>query len=298
MKVLFAIITLLVTASFSAPAEIKRVTSAVGLIQAVERAQTGAIIELAPGRYNITDLKIRTDLELRGAAAPLGVSVLHSITPTEKGLLNPLPGVSLTVRNLTFENATSIDKNGAGIRHDGLHLNIVNCVFHNNENGVLATGDEDGIIEIDDSEFLNNGHGDGYSHGIYVVRARSLNIHLTQFIGTRIGHHVKSLANSTTIEKSLLDDADGKTSYALDASRGGDVTIMDSTIIQSVDSENATIINYDLSRGGDAAGLHILRNQIINYRPRGKLLRNAAKAPAEIRDNTVENRHRGSLTDW
>ena len=267
------------------------VSSVAELQKAVARARAGETITLAAGRYDVADLKIPRDLTLKGE----GEVVLYSSRPVEKGLLNPLPGASLRVENMSFIGARSPDDNGAGIRHDGHDLTIVNCRFEDDEDGVLATGDEKGSIRIEDSEFIRNGHGDGYSHGIYVSSGALLDIRRSRFVGTRIGHHVKSLARETYIRESVLDDADGRTSYDVDASRGGAVVIESNLIIQSADSDNYAIFNYDLSRGGEAAGLTIRNNRIVNRCPKGILLRNGSGLAPVIENNVIVNEDGGRL---
>jgi hypothetical protein len=288
MRILMLFILILAPTVVSAT---ERVDDAQALKRAVQKAKSGDALTLAPGSYDITDLKIRRNLTLRGD----GEVVLYSSAPTAKGLLNPLPGVSLRVENLVFRGARSPDKNGAGIRHDGRDLTIIDCVFEDNENGVLSTGDAEGQIWISGSRFLRNGHGDGYSHGIYVLRARLLEIQESAFIGTRIGHHVKSLADRTIVANSTLDDGDGRPSYSLDASKGGDVLIKDNTIIQAANADNWTMINYDLSRGGEAAGLTITGNRVINRVKRGLFLRIDAPLSPIVYDNEIINENGARL---
>lgn len=270
----------------------KLVSSAPALEQAVAKAARGETIVIAAGRYNLGDLKIPRDLNLTGR----GKVIFFSSKPVAKGLLNPLPGASIRVENITFSSAASPDENGAGIRHDGDNLTIVNCIFEENENGILATGSKNGRVRIRGSSFLRNGYGDGYSHGIYVVRAAALEISDSNFTGTKIGHHVKSLAARTRLTNSTFDDADGHTSYAVDVSKGGDVLIADNIIIQAVDADNSTIINYDLSRGGKAISLAIINNRITNRHRNGQLLRNATTLSPRISGNDITNEDRGRLT--
>ncbi len=261
------------------------------LTDSIANAEAGAEILIPAGRYDVADIRIRKDLSLKGD----GEVILYSSEPVAKGHLNPMPGISLRVENIIFEDSRSPDQNGAGIRHDGLNLEIVNCVFRDNDNGVLSTGAEDGVITITGSTFLDNGHGDGQSHGIYVVYAKALTIDNSRFIGSRIGHHVKSLAGKTTITNTIFDDADGRTSYALDASKGGDVVFRDNDVTQAADADNSTIINYDLTRGGEAIGLRIENNKFTNRHRRGKLLRNDTDLEPVITGNEVINEGRGSL---
>jgi len=271
-----------------------RISDAAGLIDAIRKAEPHEEIILAAGRYEVSDLKIRRHLSLTGVDGHR--VVLFSSGPVAKGLLNPLPGVSLRVANITFRGAHSPDKNGAGIRHDGMNLTVENCAFENNENAILATGAEDGEIIISKSSFIDNGHGDGYSHGIYVVRAAALTITDSRFVGVKIGHHVKSLAARTQVLRTVLDDAQGRASYAIDASKGGDVTIVGNTITQAADASNRTMINYDLTRGGEALGLRIEDNRLINFHRRGKLLRNDTSLTPVVTGNEIINKNQGNLS--
>lgn len=253
----------------------------------ISQAKSGATVEIPAGVYDVTDLKIYKSVALVGA--PGGGTVLRSAEVTEKGLLVPLSGVDLKVENITFEGARSWDRNGAGIRHEGRHLTIVNCRFISNEDGVLATGDVDGVITIRASAFVDSGFGDGLSHGIYVLNGRKLDIDGSRFEGTRIGHHVKSLADETVVANSTLDDGHGRGSYAIDASKGGAVRIVGNTIVQARNGENNSIINYDLTRGGKAVSLVVAGNRIVNHLDGGVLLRNDTRLAPEMADNEIVN---------
>ncbi len=264
------------------------------LAAAVADAQAGEAIEIPEGEYDVADIRIRRDLSLIGAGGA-GDVVLYSSRPTQKGLLNPRPGVSVRVENITFRDATSPDRNGAGVRHDGRDLAVVDCRFLGNENGILATGDADGAVTIARSEFIDNGHGDGYSHGVYLSSGARLLVEDSLFVGTRIGHHIKSLAAETVVTGSRLDDADGRTSYAVDASRGGAVEISGNTIIQAASSDNPAIVNYDLTRGGVPAELALTNNTIINRHRRGLLLRNDTHLEPRVEGNAIRNEAGGRL---
>lgn len=286
---LFAAIALIAGAP-PAAADIA-VASAAALEQAVQKARKGETIVIAPGRYDLTDLKIPRDLTLKGD----GEVVFHTTRPTEKGILNPLWDASLRVENILFEGARAPDLNGAGIRHDGLNLTVVNCVFENNEDGILATGQARGVITISGSVFIDNGYGDGYSHAIYAADGHTLDISASRFTGTRIGHHVKSLAAVTRVVNSSFDDAGGKTSYSIDASRGGHVTIEGNSFVQAADGDNSTLINYDQTRGGNADALIITGNRIVNRNRNGRLLRNETGVKPVIEGNDIRNEAGGRL---
>ena len=264
------------------------------LKRAVNSARTGVVIEVPAGDYDLTDLKISRSLTIRGDIN--GATIFRSAETTEKGVLVPLAGVDLKIENITFAGAKSWDRNGAGVRHEGKDLTVVNCKFLGNEDGILATGDPRGVIRIVNSEFSDSGFGDGQSHGIYVSSGARLEVSGSRFVATRIGHHIKSLAETTIVRNTLMDDAYGRSSYAIDVSKGGNVTIEGNKFIQSADADNYTIINYDLSRGGAASFLEVSGNEIINHFDGGVLLRNDTKLAPKLFENRIENKGKKALS--
>lgn len=258
------------------------------LKEEISAAKAGAVIEIPAGDYDLTDFKISRSLTLVGD--PAGGTTFRSAETTEKGILVPLAGVDLHVANIAFIGAKSWDRNGAGIRHEGRNLTVSNCRFISNEEGILATGAATGAIRISNSEFVDNGFGDGQSHGIYVSSGDRLEVSSSRFVGTRIGHHIKSLANTTIVADSVMDDVYGRSSYAIDASKGGDVTIRNNKFIQAADAENYAIVNYDLTRGGEAKRLVATGNEIVNYYDGGVFLRNATRLAPSLSENRIENK--------
>lgn len=260
----------------------------------IASAKSGAVIDIPAGDYDLKDLNITRGVTLRGDAA--GGTVFRSAETTEKGILVPLAGVDLTIENITFSGAKSWDRNGAGVRHEGRNLSVVNCRFVGNEDGILATGDPKGVITIVNSEFLDNGFGDGQSHGVYISSGGRLDVSASRFVGTRIGHHIKSLADITIVRNTVMDDAYGRSSYAIDASRGGDVTIENNKFVQAADADNYSIVNYDLSRGGQAARLAVTGNEVVNYFDGGVFLRNDTKLAPALSENRIENKGKKPLS--
>src|SRR3990167_5755368 len=259
----------------------------------IASARSGAVIEIPAGDYDLTDFAITRSVTLEGDAG--GGTVFRSAAVTEKGILVPLAGVNLTVRNITFSGAKSWDRNGAGIRHEGRNLTVENCKFIENEEGILSTGDPKGAVAILKSDFVDNGFGDGQSHGVYLSIGARLEVTGSHFIGTRIGHHIKSLADVTIVRGTVMDDGYGRSSYAIDISRGGDVTIENNKFIQAADGENYSIVNYELTRGGAATRLVVSGNEIVNYFDGGVFLRNDTKLAPQLSENRIENKGKKPL---
>lgn len=263
------------------------------LKQQYAKAKSGDIIDVPAGYYDLKDWKLDKNITFRGNKD--GGTIFHSAEVTEKGVLIPLTGVSLRVENITFKNIRAWSKNGAGVRHEGKDLIVVNCIFDTTEDGILATGATDSVITIRNSEFIDSGFGDGQSHGIYVVNASKLDIDGSRFIGTRIGHHIKSLADETRVTNTHMEDGAGRSSYAVDVSKGGIVTLEGNTIIQAANADNYSIINYDLTRGGEAKLLRVVDNKVVNHFNGGVFIRNDTRLSPEMAGNTFKNTAKNEL---
>lgn len=213
-----------------------------------------------------------------------------------KGILVTKPDVGhLYVENIAFSGAEVGDRNGAGIRHQGGELTVVNSVFSNNQNGILATGATIGDVHIEGSVFDGNGFGDGFSHGIYIKDAESLTVENSQFLNTKVGHHIKSMAHNTVVRDSVIDDAGGTASYSVESSKGGNLLVENNTIIQSSASDNPDIISYSVARGGESGEVIVRGNTIINQHPSGVLVDNDTDSVVQILDNTINNEAGGWL---
>ncbi len=68
-------------------------------------------------------------------------------------------GSDTTIENVELTGAAVPDMNGAGIRQEGKNLTVRGCLFHDNENGILAGDVAGSEILIETSEFDHNGAG-------------------------------------------------------------------------------------------------------------------------------------------
>ncbi len=258
----------------------------------VSNAKKGKPAIIPAGYYQLSDFYIRKDVHIIGE----GEVILQSEGRVAKGVLVTDLGVNLTIENITFRDTRANDLNGAGIRHDGRNLTVIDSIFERNENSILATGSDRGRIEIKNSSFIDSGHGDGRSHGVYLSSGNELIISDSTFIGTKIGHHVKSLAKVTQVSNSYFDDAGAGTSYTFDVTRGGAATFTDNFIIQRETAENSIILNYDLSRQGAKPGAVVMaNNRIVNRHPEGRLFRNDSPVKIILDNNVITNEVDGQL---
>ena len=179
-----------------------------------------------------------------------------------------ISGNNTTVDNIEFSGATVPDKNGAGIRQEGVDLTIKNCYFHHNENGVL-TGANVGDILVEYSEFSFNGFGDGFSHNIYVGHADSFTLQFSYMHHAKVGHNVKSRANKNTIlYNRIMDEASGNSSRLIDLSNGGFTIIMGNLLMQGPNAPNNNLVGYGLEGLSNTAPheLHFINNTLVNKR--------------------------------
>ena len=130
-----------------------------------------------------------------------------------------------------------------------------NCYFHHNENGILAgLNNPQSDIVVEHSEFAHNGHGDGYSHNLYIGGVRSFTLRFSYVHHAVVGHNVKSRALTNHIAYNrIVDEADGRASYAIDLPNGGLSYVIGNVLQQGPATENDAIIAYG-AEGLRAAG--------------------------------------------
>jgi hypothetical protein len=174
------------------------------------------------------------------------------------------------IENIHFEGAAVPDKNGAGIRLDGIGITVRYCAFINNENGILTSNPEEGDIVIEFCEFDQGGHGDGFSHNLYVGRVQSLSFRFNYSHHAKIGHLLKSRARFNVIGYNrIMDETSGFSSRLLDLPNGGFSIIIGNLLMQGPDAENSTLIGYGLEGLTTAAPneLYVINNTCVNKRP-------------------------------
>ena len=131
-------------------------------------------------------------------------------------------GGVMAVQGFDFVGAKVADKNGAGIRFEKGQLSIKDCTFTDNENGILTSSDKDAVLLIENSEFGNNGFGDGYSHNLYVGAIKKLTVTGSYFHHAKVGHLLKSRAAENHIfYNRLTDETGGRANYELEFPNGG-----------------------------------------------------------------------------
>lgn len=155
-------------------------------------------------------------------------------------------GDEVVVDNIAFEGARGPNRNGSGIRHEEGALTVRNCVFRDNEMGILTANKASLSLVVEDSEFS---HGvlvtPRISHLLYAGRIGRLELRGSYLHHGRVGHLLKSRARVNLIEYNrLTDEAEGQASYELDFPDGGQVFLIGNLVRQSVGTENRRMIAF------------------------------------------------------
>ena len=177
----------------------------------------------------------------------------------------------LVVENIDFIGARAPGRNGAGIRFERGHLVVRNCVFLDNENGMLTGNEADTQLEIEGSEFGRNGHGDGYSHNLYVGTIARLTVSASYFHHARVGHLLKSrAAESRILFNRLTDESGGTASYELEFPSGGIAHVVGNIIEQGALTSNPALISFGAEGyRWPRNELHLVNNTLIDKRAGG-----------------------------
>jgi len=268
-------------------------------------ARDGDVVEIEPGVY-AGDAAVWTQNRLtirgRGGRAHVRAEGAHA---EGKGIW-VIKGSDTAVENIEFSGAKAPHRNGAGIRLEGPGLTVRNCHFHHNENGILTGVNLESDIVIEHSEFGHNGFGDGQSHNLYIGTVRSFTLRASYVHHAFVGHNVKSRAIKNTIAYSrIMDERDGRGSYAIDLPDGGLSFVVGNLIQQGPANDNRTVVAYGAEGYKNPLNeLYFVNNTVVNDDPKGgrfvvvrpgadavRMMNNLFAGPGELAIGKVESRN-------
>lgn len=210
------------------------------LVAAVAAAGTGAIIELTPGRYNETVAVTADNVTIRSSPGGRSTIDCSGLRPAKGKACILAVGTNLTVENMVVTGARGPDNNEACFRNEpGTRFTVRQVECFGSNNGILGSG---GSWLIEDSNFHDNGAGDGFSHNLYLSGECS-EVIFRRSTSERAqgGHAFKSRCRTSIIEGSTLRD--NTVADAAEFSYGGAVTIRNTTIYQP-DGPNGNIVRH------------------------------------------------------
>ena len=264
------------------------------LAATVARAADGDLIEIAAGEYRgEVAVILQKRLTLRGVG---GRPVLNAAgrAAEGKGILVVRDG-DVRIENLEFRGARVADRNGAGIRFERGQLQVLRCVFMDNENGILAAGFADAELDIEDSDFGLAPADTPLPHLLYVGAIARLTVRHSRFSGGNQGHLLKSRARVSDIRDSrFVDGPTGQAAYELEFPNGGVVRVVGNVIGQSAGTSNPAIVSYGAE--GYAERPHALLfsdNTVINEAPRPAYFLRVRAAQPPIEQRVLNNRFYG-----
>lgn len=261
--------------------------------QAFSAANDGDVIEIdAAGNYDGDVCVItKNNLVIRGLNGRAKIDAAGRYA-AGKGIW-VVAGDNTVIENIEFSGARVPDRNGAGIRLDSGNLTVRNCVFRNNENGIL--GGFYGKVLVEHSEFDNNGYGDGYSHNIYLnAGVAEFTLRYSASRRANAGHLVKSRAARNYILYNRLTQEDGTGSYELDLPNGGLAFVIGNVLQQGDTTQNRGMLSYGYEGQHTSVPnqLYVVNNTFASTRAAGATFIQAAAVTAQpvIRNNIFSGR--------
>lgn len=229
------------------------------IAEASRLARDGDVVEIVAGTYR-GDVAVwaQRRLTIRGVSGRPRL-VADGRVAEGKGIW-VVRGGDIEVDNVAFEGARGPNLNGSGIRLEAGRLRVRNCLFMDNEMGILTANLPEISLEVEDSEFAHGVPiaGPRISHLLYAGRIDRLEVSGSYFHHGRIGHLLKSRAAVSRVRYSRFsDEAGGQASYEMDFPEGGEVLLLGNIVWQGVATENRRLIAFG------AEGLRGERHELV-----------------------------------
>jgi hypothetical protein len=225
---------------------------------AARLARDGDTVLIQPGTY-LGDVAVwpQKSLEIRGVGARPVLDAGGTVA-AGKAIWVFSDG-RFKVSNIAFRGARAADHNGAGIRFERGRLEVSDCLFEDNEHGILTANFVDAELRVVDSVFRDAPRNTrALHHLLYVGRIARLAVEGSRFHGGYQGHLLKSRARRNDIRYNLLVDGPaGHASYELEFPEGGVAAVVGNVIGQGADSANPTLLAYG------AEGSHWPENRLL-----------------------------------
>lgn len=228
------------------------------LQEAFDSVSVAGIIRIGPGVYN------------KGGHLKKGKNRVH-ISGTDQTVFDNaavagkgaflISSNDITIENVTCRNTVVRDRNGACVRFEGTNLTLRNVTFTDSENGLLA-GDKSEKILIEDSLFERNGKV-GRAHSVY-VNGGHLTIRRSRFLSSKDeGHEIKSRAERTFIENSIVASLEGDDSRLIDIADGGIAVIRNCLLVEGPKTVNWQLFSFGVEKTRHEINMFRLENNVI-----------------------------------
>lgn len=236
------------------------------IAEAARIARDGDVVEIQPGFYT-GDVAVWRQKRLTIVGLGDGPVLEANGQIAEGKAIWVIANGHFRISNISFRNARAPDRNGAGIRFERGHLEIINCRFANNQMGLLTANFPSAVLNIRDSLFTDAPpQEDVLPHLLYIGRIAQATITGSRFQHGHAGHLIKSRARRTELRYNLIHDGpSGTASYEVDLPEGGDATLIGNIIGQSAGTRNPTVVSYGAEGGHWPVNrLRLSHNTLIN----------------------------------
>jgi hypothetical protein len=261
---------------------------------AIGSAQAGDRIEVdAAGSYDGDTCEWTTDnLTVVGINGRAKID-LTGVTPAQDKGIFTIDAPNATIESFELSGAAisqADGNNGAGIRHGGINLTVIDCYLHDNQDGILGSPPTagSGSVTIQATELYNNGAGDGFSHNMYLGDYGTVTVIGSYSHHANVGHLLKSRGYVNNIMyNALLDETGGTASYEIDLPQGGTSTIVGNFIEQSAASMNPLIITSgeETPLNPTQQQVYLVNNTIVNDLSSGTFTSFVAGTTAVVENN-------------
>jgi hypothetical protein len=258
------------------------------LSDAVQRIAEGGLVLLRSGVYEQAATLRKHGLHLLAEPG----ATLRGKSTQGKGAL--VVDASVTIEGLECSHIKVGDGNGCCVRQQRGDLTLLGVHFHHSQMGIL-TGHNGGNIRIYDSYFHDSGYDESgqLGHNIYVNSGTLEFLRSWTLAARNAGHELKSRAERTFIEGSLIASLNARDSRLIDVPDGGMLEIRGSVLGEGPRSENWDLIGYGLELGDRGLkygknSISIKHNTIYVDRPQGaNLLNEKHAASIGMADNVI-----------
>lgn len=261
------------------------------ITQAARAARDGDTVEVQAGEYR-ADVAVWAQRELVLRAVGGRVRLVADGASAERKAIWVVRGGDIRIEGFDFSGARVASRNGAGIRFEAGRLQVVDCTFVDNENGILTAGDPQAELVIERSTFRSNGAGDGFTHNLYVGHIGKLSVTDSTFADARVGHLLKSRATQNEIHRNRLVDGDaGTASYELEFPNGGIARVTGNVVRQAPGSQNPIMVSFGAEGYSGPRNVLVMEgNTLVDDLPAGGIYLRVApgERSVELRGNRLE----------
>ncbi|TPQ26917.1 right-handed parallel beta-helix repeat-containing protein [Methylomonas koyamae] len=277
--------------------------------QAAAVAQDGDTVNIDAGVYR-ADVAVwpQHRLSLRGVGS---LARLYADGQSaEAKAIWVLKGDGIEVAQIEFAGAASPALNGAGIRYEGRSLTVRNCLFHDNQMGLLTGANPEREVTIVGSEFRDNTvdyrlYGK-LGHNVYIGNIKRFTLLNSYIHDAATGHNVKSRARQNFLFYNRIGDEKRASSYLVDLPDGGESYLIGNQLYQAADSENPAMVAFAAEHNQtEPHPLYLVNNTLVNAKPGSYFLHNHNVAAAVLVNNlligqtsTILGPHRQAHNLW